>query len=137
MLSHVGADESRECQLHSFASEALRTFKVSHICPDVRVQGIDNHLAICRPSNLYTPVNEAWCWWCALPCIILADLLGLWKEVEEIALVELGLPGYSSLEQRLPALVECAVEECQKDARVLAEDVTVLVVEVSEDVDLL
>jgi hypothetical protein len=63
-------------------------------------------------------------------------VLGLWEEVEEVSLVELSLSNYSSLEQRFPALIECAVEERKEHASVLAEDVTVLVVEVAEDVDL-
>lgn len=63
-------------------------------------------------------------------------MLGLWEEVEKVALVELSLSDYSSLQQRFPALIECAVEERKEDTGVLAEDVTVLVVEVAEDVDL-
>jgi hypothetical protein len=63
-------------------------------------------------------------------------VLGLWEEVEKVSLVELSLTDYSSLKQRFPALIKCAVEERKEDTRVLAEDVTVLVVEVAEDVDL-
>lgn len=63
-------------------------------------------------------------------------MLGLWEKVEKVALVELSLSDYSSLQQRFPALIECAVEERKEDTGVLAEDVTVLVVEVAEDVDL-
>ena len=63
-------------------------------------------------------------------------MLGFWEEVEKISLVELSLSDYSSLKQRLPALIECAVEKRKEDTGVLAEDVTVLVVEVAEDVDL-
>jgi hypothetical protein len=63
-------------------------------------------------------------------------VLGLWEKVEKVALVELSLSDYSSLQQRFPALIECAVEERKEDTGVLAEDVTVLVVEIAEDVDL-
>ena len=63
-------------------------------------------------------------------------MLGLWEKVEKVALVELSLSDYSSLQQRFPALIECAVEERKEDTGVLAEDVTVLVVEIAEDVDL-
>jgi hypothetical protein len=115
---------------------SVRTLEISHVCPDIRVQRIDDHFAICRASDLHTPINEAWRWWCALPCIVLADVLGFGEEVEKVSLVELGLPDYSSLKQRFPALVECAVEERKEDTSVLAEDVTVLVVEITEDVDL-
>ena len=114
----------------------MRTLEIGHVCPDIRVQGVDNHLAICRASDLDAPVNKTWRWWCALPCIVLADVLGLWEKVEKVALVELSLSDYSSLQQRFPALIECAVEERKEDTGVLAEDVTVLVVEVAEDVDL-
>jgi hypothetical protein len=114
----------------------LHTLKVGHICPDIRVQGIDNHLAVGWAGDLDTPVDETWRWWCALPRIVLADVLGLWEEVEKVTLVELSLSDYSALKQCLPALIECAVEERKEDTGVLAEDVTVLVVEVAEDVDL-
>jgi len=112
------------------------TFKIGHVCPNVRVQGIDDHFAISRACDLDAPIDETRGWWCALPRIVLTNMLGLWKEVEEVSLVELSLADYSSLQKRFPALVECAVEEGKEDTGVLAEDVPVLIIEVSENVDL-
>jgi hypothetical protein len=63
-------------------------------------------------------------------------VLGLWEEVEQIALIELGLADDTALEQLFPALVECAVEEGEEDGGVLAEDLACLVIESAEDVDL-
>jgi hypothetical protein len=112
------------------------TLEVGHVCPDIRVQGVYNHLAVCRSSNLDAPVGQTGRGWCTPPCVILADVLGLWKEVEEVSLVELGLSDHSSLEERFPALVECAVEKGKEDGSIFAEDVTVLVVQLAENVDL-
>jgi hypothetical protein len=63
-------------------------------------------------------------------------VLGLGEEIEKVSFVEFSLSNYSSLKQRFSALIKCAVEERKEDASVLAEDMTVLVVEVAEDVDL-
>ena len=114
----------------------MLTLKVGHVCPHVRVQGVDDHLAVGGASDLDAPVHQAGRWWCASPCGVLADVLGLWEEVEQVALVELGLTDHSSLEESFPALVECAVEEGKEDGSIFAEDVPVLVVQVAEDVDL-
>jgi hypothetical protein len=84
----------------------LFTFEISHVCPHVRVQGIDNHLPVGWASNLHTSVNETWCWWSSLPCLVLSDVLRLWKEVWEIALVELLLADHTSLKQSLSCLIE-------------------------------
>lgn len=63
-------------------------------------------------------------------------MLGLWKEIEKVSLVELSLSNHSSLKKGFPAFIECAVEECKEDAGILAEDMAVLIIEVAEDVDL-
>jgi hypothetical protein len=60
----------------------------------------------------------------------------LGEEVEEIALIELGLSDYASLQERFPALVECAVEEGKEDCGIFAEDMAVLVAQCAEDVHL-
>ena len=41
-----------------------------------------------------------------------------------------------TLEERFPALVECAVKKSEEDTSILAKNVTVLVVQLTEDVDL-
>jgi hypothetical protein len=112
------------------------TFEIGHICPDIGVQCVHHHLAICRAGNLDAPVNQAGRWGCTLPCVVLADVLGLWKEVKKVALVELGLSDHASLEKSFPALVECAVQKGKENSSIFAKNVTVLVVELTEDVDL-
>lgn len=127
-------------QIVSFYSSYLNrgglTFEISHIRPDIRVQRIDNHLAICRAGDLDAPVYQAGSRWCASPCVVLTDVLGLWEEVEQIALVELCLSNHTALKESFPALVECAVEKRKEDGSIFAKDVSVLVIELTEDVDL-
>lgn len=124
------------CRLPCYIQDRGHTLKVGHICPDIRVQGVNDHLAVSRASDLDAPIDKARRGWSAPPSIILSDVLGLREEVKEISLVELSLTNYSSLKQRFPALVKCAVKEGKEDTGVLAEDMTVLVGEVAEDVDL-
>ena len=136
MLSHVGADESGPISDDTHVFCIFHTLKVGHVGPDVRVQGVDDHLAVSWAGNLNAPVDEARRRRSTLPRIVLTDVLGLWQEVEQVSLVELGLAKHASLEQGFSALVECAVEKGQEDTGVLAENVAVLVIEVAEDVDL-
>ena len=63
-------------------------------------------------------------------------MLGLWEEVEQIAFIQLGLADHSALKKCFPALIECAVEKCKEDGSIFAEDVSVLVIQLAEDVDL-
>jgi hypothetical protein len=117
MLSHVGAFESKEMisnRRYLFPTSLL-TFKVGHVSPDIRVQRIDDHLPVCGASDLNPTVNETRCRWCTLPCIVLADVLGLWQEVEELALVELGLPDLATLEKLLAPCVESTVQDSEED----------------------
>ena len=60
-------------------------------------------------------VNETRRRRCTLPCIVLADVLGLWEEVEEVALVELGLPDLATLEKLLAPRVESTVQDSEED----------------------
>lgn len=87
------------------------TFKVGHIGPDVAVEGIDNHLAIRRSGDLDSSVDEARCWRSTFPGIIVTDMLGLGKEIGQIALVNLLLADYPSLQKGFPCAVESSVEE--------------------------
>lgn len=134
----MGALESGRCQYGTRPDSVrcLLTLEIGHVCPDIRVQGVDDHLAVSRPCNLYAAVDETGRWRCAPPCVVLADVLGLGQEVEQVALVELGLAEHSPLQELLSAVVECAVEKGKEDSSVLAEDVTVRVVQLAEDVDL-
>lgn len=116
--------------------DELLTLEVGHIRPDIGVQGIHYHLAVRRTGDLHSPVDQTRRWWRAFPRVVLANVLGLRKEVEKVALIELSLSDHSSLKELFPALVECAVEESKENAGILAENVSVLVIEVSKDVDL-
>jgi len=62
-------------------------------------------------------------------------MLGLRQEIEEVALVELGLADDAALEQGLAGGVEGAVEDGEEDGGFLAEDLAGVVVEGAEDVD--
>jgi hypothetical protein len=119
--------EKRPCML---------TLEISHVCPDIGVECVDDHLAVCRSCDLYSAVDETGGWWCSLPCWVLADVLGLGEEIEEVALVELSLTQHSPLQKLLSAVVECAVEKSKEDSSIFAEDVTVGVVQLAEDVNL-
>jgi hypothetical protein len=112
------------------------TFKVGHVSPYIRVQSIDDHLAVSRSGDLDSPVDQTGSWRRSSPGVILANVLCFWEEVEQVALVELGLSGHSPLQQVLTALVKCAVQESEEDGGILAENVPVLVIELAEDIDL-
>ena len=114
----------------------MLTLKISHVCPDIGVERVDDHLAVRWSGDFYSAVDETGSWWCSLPCWVLADMLGLRKEVEEVALVKLSLTQHSPLQKLLSAVVKCAVEESKEDSSIFAENVTVGVVQLAEDVDL-
>lgn len=111
------------------------TLKVGHVCPDVRVECVHNHLPVGGAGDLDSTVDETRCGRCSFPCIVLTDVLGLWEEVEEVALVELGLANLAALEQGLAGAIERAVQESKEDGCVFGQDLAGLVVEGSEDVD--
>jgi hypothetical protein len=112
------------------------TFKVGHVCPYIRVQSIDDHLAVSGSGDLDSPVDQTGSWRGSSPGVIVANVLCFWEEVEQVALVEFGLADHSPLQQVLAALVECAMQEGEEDGGILAENVSVLVIELAEDVDL-
>lgn len=114
----------------------MLTLEISHICPHIRVQGVDDHFAICGPSDLYSAVDKTRSWRSSPPCVVLTDVLGLREEVKKVALVELGLADYSPLQELLSASVECAVKESKEDSSIFAENVTVGIVQFAEDVNL-
>lgn len=114
----------------------MHTLEIGHVSPHIRIQGVDNHLAVGGTSDLHSPINKTWSWWCAFPCVIVANVLGLWEEVKKVALIKLSLTNHSSLEETFPALVKCAVEEGKEDSGIFAENVTVGVVQLTKDVHL-
>lgn len=113
------------------------TLEVGHISPHIRVQGVNNHLPVGRASDLYSTVHKTWSWWCTLPGIVVTDVLGLWEEVESVALVELGLADHATLEESFPRAVEGAVEHSKENSSVLGEDLAGLVAERTKDLDVL
>lgn len=114
----------------------VHTLKVGHVGPDIRIQSIDDHLAVGRACDLDAPVHQSRRWRSTLPRLIVADMPRLGEEVEQLPLVKLGLANYTSLQEGFPALVECAVQQREEDGGIFAEDVPVLVVQGAEDVDL-
>lgn len=61
--------------------ECQQTFKVSHKRLGSAVEGIDDHLAVRRPSDFRSSVLQAWSWRCAMPGGLSADMSRLWREV--------------------------------------------------------
>lgn len=114
-----------------------RTLKVCHVRPYIRVQSIDDHLPVGRTGDLNPSVNETRRWWCALPCIVLADVLGLWEEIWNVALVELSLANHAALKECFSGAIESAVEQCKENSGLFGEDLAGLVIERTEDVDVL
>jgi len=114
-----------------------RTLKVGHVRPHVRVEGVDDHLAVDGARDLDAAVDEARGRGRALPDNAVADVLGLGQEVGQDAAVELGLADHALLEQFLAAGVEGAVQQGEEDGGVLAQGLFGLVVEGPEDEHLL
>ena len=143
MLSQVGAEASEEASqpdVHGLAHHQISlklTLKVGHVSPDLRVQGIDHHLPVDRAGNLQSSVLKTRSRRWTPPCVVLTDVLGVGKEVEGGALVELGLADLATLEQSLAAGIEGAVEDGEEDGGFLAQDLLALRVEAAEDVDIL
>lgn len=64
-------------------------------------------------------------------------MLGLWKKVELVAIVKLLLADLASFEEGLPSSIEGAVQYGEEDDSFLAQHLSSLVVESTEDVDIL
>lgn len=62
-------------------------------------------------------------------------MLGLWKEIWENALVELGLSDNTALEELLSSCVEGSVEESDESNGIFGEDLLVGVVDDARDGD--
>jgi hypothetical protein len=139
MLSQVGAFESVQhiSKPQDATTVAQLTLKISHVRPNVRVQRIDDHLAVRWSSNLNTSVHKTWCWRRASPCIILPDVLGLWQEVEDVTLVKLGLSDIPSLKESLACAIERAVEHCEEDGSILAKYLSGLVIERAQNINVI
>lgn len=117
--------------------ESGHTLKISHVCPDIRVQRVDDHLAICGTGDFHTAVDETRSWGSTLPGIVLTNVLCLGQEVGEVTLVNLGLAVDTALEEGLASRVEGAVEDGEEGTGVLGEDLASFRAHIAEDDDVL
>jgi len=100
-----------------------RTLKIGHVCPHIRIQCIYHHLPISWAGDLHPSIDQPRGGLRPNPSLILPDMLGLWKEVGEAALVELSLPDDPTLEKVLASGIERPVEEGEEGNGILAQDV--------------
>lgn len=113
------------------------TFKVGHVGPDIRVQGVDDHLAVGRTGDLNATVDQPGSRRRTLPRVILTDVLGLGQEVEQVALVNLGLTIHPTLEEGLASRVKGPVQDGQEGTRILGEDLASFIADGAQDGDVL
>jgi hypothetical protein len=113
------------------------TLKVGHVGPDVRVQGVDDHLAVSGSSDLNTTVDHSGSRVGSPPGRVLTDVLGLGEEVRENSLVNLSLTQDTALEELLAGRVEGSVESGQESTCLLGEDLGGGLADGSKDLDVL
>lgn len=135
----MGAEESGEVSIRPrrWGADKAHTLKVSHVGVHIRVQRIDNHLAVGRAGDLNAAVDQAGSRAGALPGVIVADVLGLGQEVGQVAAVDLGLLVDTALQESLAGRVEGAVQDGEEGAGVLGEDLAAVVVQSTQDGDIL
>jgi hypothetical protein len=122
---------------HVRPGRGTRVLEIRHISPDIRIQSIDDHLAVRGTSNLHTTVNQTGSGRSTLPGVIFTNVLGLGEEVRQMALVNLGLAIDTALQEGFPGRVEGAVEDSEESAGFLGEDLAMLVVHGAQDGDIL
>lgn len=98
------------------------TLEVGHVGPDIRVKRIHYHLPIGRACDLDPSVDEAGGGRGSLPGIVFTDVLRLGQEIGEMALVDLGLSGFTPTEEVLAGVVEGPVQEGEKDDGITGQD---------------
>lgn len=77
---HLPADGVVKVDLstdHVLPGGSTRVFKVGHVRPDIRVQGVDDHFSVRRPRDLDATVHQAGRRRGPLPGIILSDVFRL------------------------------------------------------------
>jgi hypothetical protein len=124
MSGHLNLREGLSAYCHRCTSWG-NTLKIRHICPDIRIQSINNHLAICWAGNLHSAVDETRGRFCSFPRLILPDVLGLWKKVRKLASVELCLSDHAALEEILTGAIEGPVEEREECNGIFTQDLLV------------
>ena len=117
--------------------DKVHTLEISHVGPDIRVQCVDDHLPVGRTSDLDTTVNQTRSRGSTLPSVILPDVLGLRQEVEQVALVNLGLTVNPALEESLASGVEGPVEDGEESTSILGEDLAGVIIQSAQDGDIL
>lgn len=145
MFSHVGALESitRFCQQRYGWCQGQNTrrrrltLKVGHVRPDVRVQGIDDHLAVGWAGDLNPAVDQARSWRGTLPCSVLSDVLRLGKEVRQHAAVQLALADDAALEQGLAGGIERAVQQGEEGEGIGGQDLALGILDVTQHINTL
>lgn len=116
-----------------FSVEPGLTLKIRHVGPDIRIQGIDDHLPVRRAGDFDPAVDQTGRRRCALPGVILADVLGLGKEVGQLAIINSSLAVDPTLQQGFPGRVEGAVQDGEEGTGFLGEDLAGVNVDVTED----
>jgi hypothetical protein len=84
-------------QMISYTS-TLHTLKIGHVSPDIRVQGINNHLSVDWTCDLDTSVLQTWPWSSSLPCITLPNVCGFREKVWKNTPIEFCLTSYTFLQ---------------------------------------
>lgn len=131
---------SLETQLAAAAASSDQssiTFKVGHISPNVAIESVDDHLSVCRSGDLYSSVDKTRSGWCSSPCLVVSNVLGLWKEVGDNTLVELLLSDGSTLKQRFSCAVEGSVEESDEAGSFGSKDLLLGFSDIAENGDAL
>jgi len=107
---------------HVFPGGRGGVLEVSHISPDVCVEGIHDHLPVGRAGDLNPAVDETGSRGSSLPGLILTNVPGLGEEVGKNTPIEFGLAVAAALEKPLPAAIEGAMEKCEEDDGLLSEN---------------
>lgn len=111
------------------------TLKVGHKGGSSRVQGVNDHLAIDRSSNLDTTIGQTWSGDRTSPRDILTDCSCLRQKVGEDTLIDLLLTENTLLKKSLAGVVEGAVQGSNELKGLRGEDLSILGRDLGEDGD--
>lgn len=111
--------------------------KVSHVGPDVGVQGVDDHLSVSGAGDLDSSINQTGGGGGTLPSGVISDVLGLGEEVGELAGIDSGLSSDSSSKELVSSGIEGSVQGGDESQSLLGEDVLGVGGDVSPDLNTL
>lgn len=114
-----------------------RVLEVGHVGPDIRVQGVDDHLSVSGAGDLNSSVNKTGSRGGSLPSGVLSDVLGLGEEVGELAGVDSSLSSNSSSKELVSSGIEGSVQGGDESKSLLGEDVLGVGGDVSPDLNTL